>query len=91
MDATHVNYWIAISSKSDDESFEELLLPAGKWAIFKNKGALPEAMQELHKRIFTEWLPTSGYEFKNTPDIELYPEGDLTSKDYESEIWLPIK
>lgn len=42
------------------------------------------------KRIVTEWLPTSGYEYANAPDIEVYSEGNTQSKDYKCEAWLPI-
>ena len=51
---------------------------------------MPEAIQTLEKRIVTEWLPTSGYEYANAPDIEVYFEGDQRSPQYRSEVWLPI-
>lgn len=47
-------------------------------------------LQDLQRRIVTEWLPNSGYEYANAPDIELYPAGDITSPEYAVEIWLPI-
>ncbi len=39
-------------------------------------------------RIVTEWLPTSGYEYANAPEIELYLNPDPEQAKYE--IWLPI-
>jgi AraC family transcriptional regulator len=51
---------------------------------------MPTAIQELQKRIITEWLPTSGYEYANAPDIEVYFEGDQQADDYKCEVWLPI-
>ena len=51
---------------------------------------MPDSIQSLQKRIVTEWLPTSGYEYANAPDIEVYYDGDQQSKDYKSEVWLPI-
>jgi len=51
---------------------------------------MPQAMQELQKRVVAEWLPTSGYEYADAPDIEVYPEGDTLSPTYKSEIWLPV-
>ncbi|GAB6085189.1 GyrI-like domain-containing protein [Alkaliphilus crotonatoxidans] len=47
-------------------------------------------MQSLQKRIITEWLPTSGYEYADAPDIEVYTDGDQQSPTYQSEIWLPV-
>jgi AraC family transcriptional regulator len=52
---------------------------------------MPTAIQELQKRIATEWLPTSGYEYANAPDIEVYPDGDTNSASYRSEVWFPIE
>lgn len=47
--------------------------------------------QELQKRIVTEWLPTSGYEYANAPDIEVYSDGDTHAQTYRSEVWFPIE
>ena len=47
-------------------------------------------MQALQKRIFSEWLPTSGYEYASAPDIELYFEGDRSAAGYRSQVWLPV-
>ena len=45
-------------------------------------------MQELEARIVTEWLPTSGYEYANLPEIELYFNAGPENARYE--VWLPI-
>ena len=56
-------YFISVSStKSIDNTLEEYTVPAFTWAIFSGEGQCPQAIQELEKRIVTEWLPTSGYE-----------------------------
>jgi AraC family transcriptional regulator len=68
----------------------EYVVPATTWAVFECTGPMPDAIQALQKRIVTEWLPVSGYEYANAPDIEVYYEGDQQSKDYKSEVWLPI-
>ena len=47
-------------------------------------------MQNLQRRIVTEWLPGSGYEYASAPDIERFFEGDQHAADYRSEVWLPI-
>jgi AraC family transcriptional regulator len=43
---------------------------------------------ELERRIVTEWLPTSGYEFGNAPDIEVYISPNLENAVYE--VWIPV-
>lgn len=91
MDGKNFDYYIASSTdKAVEEGMCEYEVPAATWAIFECIGPMPHSMQELEKRIVTEWLPTSGYEYANAPDIEVYPEGDGTSPDYKSEIWLPV-
>jgi len=68
----------------------EYNVPKCTWAVFECVGAMPNAIQELQKRIITEWLPTSGYEYANAPDIEVYSEGDQQADNYRCEVWLPI-
>ena len=58
------------------------------WAVFPGKGAMPNSIQALEKRIVTEWLPVSGYEYANAPDIEVYLNAD--PKNAEFEVWLPV-
>ncbi len=85
------DYYIAVASIIDTPAgMEEYEVPACTWAVFTSMGPLPHAMQELQKRIITEWLPTSGYEYANAPDIEVYSDGDQQSPDYTAEVWLPI-
>ncbi len=85
------DYYIAVASGAPvPEGMAECTVPACTWAIFECVGPMPEAMQNLQKRIVTEWLPTSGYEYANAPDIEAYFEGDQRAADYRCEAWLPI-
>ncbi len=70
-------YYIAVrSTKDTPANMEEYIVPKGTWAIFECVGAMPKAIQDLQKRIVTEWLPTSGYEYADAPDIEVYFAGD---------------
>lgn len=84
-------YYIAVVTKKPcPPEMEELIIPAGTWAIFTCIGAMPDAMQKLQQRIVSEWLPNSGYEYAFAPDIEVYYEGDQFDDDYRSEVWLPV-
>ena len=90
-DGEKFDYWIAApTSKVCPPNMYEMEIPASTWAIFDVTGAMPKAIQDVNRRIYSEWLPTSGYEHARTPDFELYPEGDLSSPDYKSEIWIPV-
>ena len=82
-------YFIAVSSSADTgNSLDEYIVPACTWAIFSGTGT-DISIQELERRIITEWLPTSGFEFDNAPDIEVYLNSDPNQMQYE--VWLPIR
>lgn len=79
------------------EGFVTKTIPAFTWAVFPIKGAMPDALQDVNKKIFSEWLPAlADYEFAAGYCIEMYddagkyPKGTL-DENYYSEIWLPIK
>ena len=72
------------------DSFEKWTVPANTWAVFKCIGAMPDAIQSMWKRIYNEWLPQAKYEIASSYDFEYYTEGDNSSPDYISEIWIPV-
>lgn len=80
-------YYIAVSSSKEGEELEEYTVPAATWAIFHGSGT-NQSIQELEKRIVTEWLPTSGYEYGSAPDIEVYLNPDPENAKYE--VWIPV-
>ena len=82
-------YYIAVFAGGSCEGFETLDIPSRTWAVFDGSGKSPEAIQELEKRIFTEWLPSSGYEYDQWPDVEFYISPD--PKNAVFEIWIPVK
>lgn len=86
-DAEPWRYYIAVSSSKADDSLEEYSVPAATWAIFAGTGT-NQSIQELERRIVTEWLPTSGYEYGNAPDIEVYINPDPQNAQYE--VWIPV-
>jgi AraC family transcriptional regulator len=91
MNGQDFDYYIAAAtSKSTPHGMTAYTVPACTWAIFESIGPMPDAIQSLQKRIVTEWLPTSGYEYANAPDIEVYFDGDQQADDYQCEVWLPI-
>lgn len=86
-DAEQWKYFIAVSSTKEAAEFEEYIIPAATWAIFSGTGT-NSSIQELEQRIVTEWLPTSGYEYANAPDIEVYINPDPANAQYE--VWIPV-
>lgn len=89
MNGKDFDYYIAVASnKPTPKGLVEYEIPAATWAIFECVGPMPHTIQELQKRIVSEWLPASGYEYADAPDIEVYTEGDQQSPTYRSEVWL---
>jgi AraC family transcriptional regulator len=85
------DYWIATAStKECPAEFEKLDIPAARWMVFEITGAMPKAIQDGFKHIFDEWLPSSGYQHADAPEMEWYSAGDMNSPDYGSEIWIPV-
>ena len=80
-------YYIAVSTSQENNEFEEYIVPAATWAIFSGTGT-NQSIQELEQRIVTEWLPTSGYEYGNAPDVEVYLNPDPQNAQYE--VWIPV-
>lgn len=82
-------YLIAVASAAPlPEGLEEFTVPACTWAVFPGQGSMPEAIQQLEQRVITEWLPTSGYQYADAPDLEVYLNAD--PKNSRFEVWVPV-
>lgn len=82
-------YYIAVASGAPvPEGMWEWTVPAASWAVFSGSGRLPEAMQELQRRIITEYLPDSGYTLGKAPDIEVYL--NRPGEESRFQVWVPV-
>ncbi len=80
-------YFIAAASSAPAaDGLEEYTVPALTWAVFPGGGDSAEAVQRLQRRVVTEWLPTSGYEYAEGPDVEVYLNPECT----RFEVWIPV-
>ena len=87
-----MDYWVATAHEGNaTKEFEKMTIPKATWAIFKVHGRMPLAIQKVWKQIYSEWFPSSGYEHANAPQLEVYPNEDPYSDDYQCEIWIPVK
>lgn len=67
-------------------------IPASEWAKFNCIGRIPENLQTVNTRIFSEWLPgNQEFEMSLPMNIEWYSCGNTQSDDYNSAIWIPVK
>lgn len=80
-------YWIAAASTQPAGDLEEYTVPAATWAVFPGEGT-NLSMQDLERRVITEWLPTSGYVYGSAPDVEVYLNPDPNNAKYE--VWIPV-
>ncbi len=80
-------YFIAVASTQPPDGFESYTVPASTWAVFPGSGT-HQSIQELERRVFTEWLPTSGYEYGSAPDVEVYLNPDPENAQFE--VWVPV-
>ncbi|MDE6606870.1 MAG: AraC family transcriptional regulator [Lachnospiraceae bacterium] len=79
------------------KGFAVRTIPAFTWAVFPCKGGLPQSLQDVHAKIFSEWLPASqeyeiaaGYCIEMYDAVDKYPKG-TSDENYYSEIWIPVK
>lgn len=79
------------------EGFETKVIPKFTWAVFFCKGAMPQAMQDVNQKIFSEWLPScKDYEIAAGYCIEMYGDpgkydNGVQDENYYSEMWIPVK
>lgn len=83
--------------KDVPEGFVTRTIPAFDWAVFPCKGAMPNALQDVNTKIYTEWLPAlkeyefaAGYCVEYYDDPTKYEKGTL-DENYYCEIWIPVK
>jgi len=86
----------AASTKPESGSLKEYIIPAHTWAVFPGKNFFADEYSDadsaikLEERIYTEWLPASGYEIADSLDVAfMFGTNDLTNAPFEQ--WLPIK
>jgi len=67
--------------------FEEIPVPAAAWAVFD---CTLDNLQEVTKRIYSEWFPSTGYEHAPAPELEIYLPEDPRTKVMQCQIWIPV-
>ncbi len=85
------NYSVGVLCNEDTKvpgGFEKIMVNQGMWAVFQCFGNNGDCMDGVWKKIYSEFLPQSGYEIRNYSDFEYYPSdrGNLFC-----EIWVPVQ
>lgn len=82
--------------KAGEKNLETYEVPRHTWAIFPCRGAMPLSIQEVNRRIFSEWLPAGNYEIAEGYNIEYYSDSaefkdGTQDPDYYAEVWIPVR
>ena len=85
-------YMIAVEKPNGavPADFVEKEIPPASWAVFDSVGPMPGAVQDVWKRIFSEWFPATGYEHADAPEMEVYRTENTSDAEYRCEVWVPI-
>ena len=74
------------------DGYETRVIPAGTWAVFPCRGALPKSLQDVNTKIWSEWLPSCReYKLAGNYNIEMYAPPTENPDDYYCEIWVPVE
>ena len=89
-----INY-IAAYDVTDKAKAKELGLSIkeiaeAEYAIVPVKGPIPESIHHAWKYVLEIFFPETGYRHSGAPDFEVYTEGDMSSLDYQMELWIPV-
>lgn len=87
--------YMATYDVTDKVKAEELGLsikdiPAAEYAIVPVKGPIPASIHNAWKYVLEVFFPETGYRHSGAPDFEVYFEGDMSSPDYQMELWIPV-
>lgn len=90
-EGSELDQYVGIATTSlAPPNFDVLEVPAFTWAVFTSVGIFPDALQATWANIFSEWLPTAGYELCDGPELLWHESPDTTNPHYKSEIWVPV-
>jgi AraC family transcriptional regulator len=87
-------YYVCITvpdTISGDEFVGIMDIPGGKYAVYRFEGTQPE-LHVAYRRLYSEWLPDSGYQPANSPCYEICrrPSNDPLTEAMIMEIYIPI-
>lgn len=99
MAGNQFRYMIAddyVAEDAEKRSLDVHEIPEHLWAIFPCKGSIPLPLQEVNRKIFSEWLPASEYEIAEGYNIEYYSDPEdykmgMDDPEYYAEVWIPVK
>ena len=76
--------------KATSMGLDVLEVEEAEYAVVELVGSVPECIHNGWKYAMEVFFPEHGYIHSEKPDFEYYYEGDMHSKDYKMELWIPI-
>ena len=86
-DGTRLNvceYWTLYDKKIDNEEISKVLIPAGKWIVFKIDSQNSKEIQKMTDDFYEKWIKSIDYKVKELPELEYY-------HDNVTEFFIPIE
>lgn len=87
-----------ILGSEDAGRFETVTIPARQYLVCETERAEypTELFEALRRRVVSEWLPSSGYELADAPEVSVYhwyfkEDDDAVNHSRYVELWLPIE
>ncbi|HFI0330577.1 TPA: GyrI-like domain-containing protein [Streptococcus suis] len=83
-------YIVTDIDKAKSMDLDILKVEEAEYAVVELVGSVPECIHDGWKYVMEVFFPEHGYAHSGKPDFEYYYEGDMDSKDYKMELWIPI-
>ena len=94
LDTNTINYMAGYIVNDVDKArgmgLEVLEFEEAEYAVVELTGSVPDCIHNGWKYAMEVFFPEHGYVHSGKPDFEYYYEGDMHSKDYKMELWIPI-
>lgn len=89
-----MSYMIAVTVIRDNfsvfDGFELTTLPSSTYFVFEAQGVVPDAVQLKMEAVHNYIHKYHDDQIKETPFFEYYQEGDTSSEQYITELWMPV-
>ncbi|MGL5440530.1 MAG: AraC family transcriptional regulator [Filifactoraceae bacterium] len=83
-------YIITDIDKAKSMALDVLEVEEAEYAVVELIGSVPECIHKGWKYVMEVFFPEHSYAHSGKPDFEYYYEGNMDSKDYKMELWIPI-
>ena len=94
LDTNTINYMAGYIVNDVDKAtgmgLDVLEFEEAEYAVVELTGSVPDCIHNGWKYAMEVFFPEHGYVHSGKPDFEYYYEGDMQSKDYKMELWIPI-